>query len=85
MSLNRTDPETVRLAQAIAALTGETLATAIRRALTERLDRERSRRDRAAWLEARLRGLGEQCAALNSCAAHPSEPDGYDDVSSLWR
>ena len=44
MSLSLKDPETDRLARALAALTGETLTEAIRRALAERLERERIRR-----------------------------------------
>jgi antitoxin VapB len=41
MALSLKDPETDRLARALAALTGETLTEAIRKALAERLERER--------------------------------------------
>jgi antitoxin VapB len=44
MALSLNDKETERLAREVAALTGETLTVAIRKALAERLDRERLRR-----------------------------------------
>jgi antitoxin VapB len=46
MALGLEDPETDRLARAVAALTGETLTEAIRKALAERLTREQRRRAR---------------------------------------
>jgi hypothetical protein len=44
MALSLNDKETERLAREVAALTDETLTVAIRKALVERLDRERLRR-----------------------------------------
>jgi hypothetical protein len=41
VALSLKDKETDRLAREVAALTGETLTDAIRKALTERLERER--------------------------------------------
>ncbi len=55
MALSLKDPETDRLARAVAALTGETLTAAVRKALAERLERERLRRGEVADLVARLR------------------------------
>ncbi len=53
MALSLKDKETDRLAREVAALTGETLTDTIRKALSERLERERLCRgqpaDLAAW------------------------------------
>lgn len=43
MALNIKDPDTDRLARELAALTGESITTAARRALQERLERVRAR------------------------------------------
>lgn len=43
MALNIKDPDTDRLARELAALTGESITTAARRAIEERLERVRSR------------------------------------------
>lgn len=43
MALNIKDPETDRLARALAAATGETITVAARRAIEERLERVRAR------------------------------------------
>ena len=43
MALNIKDPDTDRLARELAALTGESITTAARRALEERLERVQSR------------------------------------------
>src|SRR3954451_24032078 len=44
MALSLKDPETDRLAREVARLTGESLTEAVRKALAERLERERLRR-----------------------------------------
>src|SRR5688500_5141153 len=44
MALSLKDPETDRLAREVARLTGESLTTAVRTALAERLEREKLRR-----------------------------------------
>lgn len=44
MALNIKDPETDRLTRELAALTGESITDALRRAVQLRLDRERVRR-----------------------------------------
>ena len=54
MALSLKDKETDRLAREVAALTGETLTDAIRKALAERLERERLRRGKAVRLADRL-------------------------------
>lgn len=45
MALNIKDPETDRLARELAEVTGESITGATRRALRERLQRERARAD----------------------------------------
>ena len=72
MALSLKDPETDRLAPALAALTGETLTEATRTALAERLERERVRRGHPGGLAARIREIGEQCAALPDVTATAS-------------
>jgi len=46
-SLNIKDPETHRLAQAVARATGETITTAVRKALLERYERLQERSGKA--------------------------------------
>ena len=84
MALSLKDAETDRLARAVAALTGETLTTAVRTALAERLERERLRRGEPTDLAKRLREIGEHCASLP--VYDPRSPDeiiGYDE-NGMW-
>jgi antitoxin VapB len=84
MAISLKDPETDRLARAVAALTGETLTAAVRKALSERLERERLRRGRVPDLAARLLEIGEHCAGLP--VLDPRTPDeilGYDETG-MW-
>jgi len=60
MSLNIKNPEAHRLAGELARLTGESLTTAVTRALAERLERLRGPEP---GLKERLLRLGEECAA----------------------
>jgi len=60
MSLNIKNPETHHLAQELAALTGESMATAVTQAVRERLDRVR--RERKSSLSDRLIAIGRDCA-----------------------
>lgn len=84
MAISLKDPETDRLARAVAALTGETLTTAIRKALAERLERERLRRGEVADLAARIREIGEHCASLPDFDTRsPDEIVGYDE-NGMW-
>ena len=84
MALSLKDNETDRLAREVAALTGETLTEAIRKALAERLERERLRRGEPGDLSALLREIGEHCASLPDVDARtPDEIVGYDDTG-MW-
>ena len=85
MALSLKDRETDRLAREVAALTGETLTDAIRKALAERLAREHQRRGATTKLADRLAQLGQACAALPDLDPRtPDEIVGYDDTG-LWR
>lgn len=60
MSLNIKNDEAHRLAQELAALTGESMTTAVTRAMRERL--ERVHRERNTALSDRLLAIGKDCA-----------------------
>ena len=80
MAISIKDPETDRLARALAAATGESLTDAIRTALRDRLAREaqRSRRARGVGLE--IRRIQERVARLTVLDKRsPEEIIGYDD------
>lgn len=62
MAISIKDPETDRLARAVAAATGESLTAAIRRALQERLEREAGRGRRGIGVE--VRRIQERVARL---------------------
>lgn len=84
MAISLKDPETDRLARAVAALTGETLTAAVRNALKERLERERLRRGEITDLVDRLREIGEHLA--KQPVLDPRSPDeivGYDETG-MW-
>ncbi|MGA8548827.1 MAG: type II toxin-antitoxin system VapB family antitoxin [Stellaceae bacterium] len=61
MSLNIKNEDAHRLAQQLAALTGESMAAAVTQAVRERLDRVR--RERGAGLAERLLAIGKDCAS----------------------
>ena len=61
MGLNIKNPETHRLVQELAALTGESMTAAVTEAVRERLDRVR--RERGVGLADRLLQIGKECAA----------------------
>ena len=61
MGLNIKDEKTHRLAQELAALTGESMTAAVTAAVRERLDR--IRRERGISLADRLLAIGKYCAA----------------------
>ena len=63
MSLNLKNEETCRLAGELARLTGETMTGAITVALSERLEREKHRRN-ADVLARELHAIGQRCASL---------------------
>ncbi|MEA2775631.1 MAG: antitoxin VapB [Acetobacteraceae bacterium] len=84
MALSLKDKETDRLAREVAALTGETLTDTIRKALTERLERERLRRGQPIDLAEQFEALGKECATLpdyDTCS--PEEIAGYDE-NGMW-
>ena len=79
------DAETDRLACEVARLTGETLTVAVRRALAERLERERFRRGEARRLAENFLAIGEHCAGLPDLDPRaPDEVVGYGGSGS-WR
>jgi antitoxin VapB len=86
MALSLKDPETDRLAREVARLTGESLTQAVRKALSERLERERLRRGKPARrLAEELDALAKECAALPDLDTRsPDEIIGYDE-NGLWR
>ena len=85
MALSLKDRETDRLARAVADLTGETLTEAIRKALAERLERERLRHGKTVRLADRLTQLGRECANLPDYDTRsPDELVGYDETG-IWR
>jgi antitoxin VapB len=82
MTISLKDHEAERLAREVAALTGESLTEADRKALAERLGRERRRRAPGrAGLAQRLKALGQECAALPDLDTRSAdEIIGYDDL-----
>ncbi len=63
MSLNIKNEETHRRAQELARLSGETMTGVVDRAITERLNRIRKRRNKVDLVE-RILKIGRECAAL---------------------
>ena len=79
MALGLKDGETDRLAREVARLTGESLTEAVRRALAERLARERRKRGEAGGLAGRLDALAREGAALPDLDGRSAEEIiGYD-------
>lgn len=58
MSLNIKNEETHRMAQELAALTGESLTTAVSKAVEERLNRVKSK-----GMAERIRKISKECSA----------------------
>lgn len=71
MAISIKDPETDRLARALAAATGESLTDAIRIALRDRLERESHRARRGIGVE--VRRVQERLAALPVLDGRPSD------------
>jgi len=79
MPLSIKDPDTERLARDLARRTGETITTATRKALEERLRRIGGARGKSALLED-MEAIRQRCAALP--VLDPRTPDeiiGYDE------
>lgn len=85
MALSLKDPETDRLAREVAQLTGENLTEAVRKALAERLARERLRRGKAKKsLVEELSEIALHCASLPDYDTRsPDEIIGYDE-NGMW-
>ena len=78
MAISIKDAETDRLARALAAVTGESLTEAIRRALHERLERESHRPRRS--IDAEVRRIQERVARLPTLDPRPADEIlGYDE------
>lgn len=79
MPLNIKDPITEESVRQLAALTGETVTTAVRRAAEERLRRIRHT-PAVGSLTAELLAIGRRCAALPDLDRRtPDEILGYDE------
>ena len=79
MALSIKDPETDRLARALANATGESLTEAIRRALAERLARE-TQRGTHYRMQTAVRRVQERLASLPVLdARNADELLGYDE------
>ena len=79
MALSIKDPETDRLARALADATGESITEAIRRALEERLARETDRISYAR-IQSDVRRVQERLESLPVLdARNPDELLGYDE------
>ena len=79
MPLNIKSPPTEQLVRELAALTGESVTTAIRRAAEERISRVRRSRG-GGGLAAELVEIGRRCAALPDLDERtPDEILGYDE------
>lgn len=78
MALSIKDPETDRLARALAAATGESLTDAIRHALRERL--EHTKRRKHPGIDIEIRRIQERLAQLPVLDARSAEAIiGYRD------
>jgi antitoxin VapB len=79
MPLSIKDPETERLARDLARRTGESITTATKRALEERLHRVSGSRRKAQLLED-LAAIRERCAQLPTLdKREPDDVLGYDE------
>lgn len=78
MAISIKDPETDRLARALAAATGESLTDAIREALRARLERESHRARRGIGVEVRrIQARIARLPVLDACS--PDQILGYDE------
>lgn len=79
MPLNIKDPATEKFVRELAAVAGESVTTAVRRAAEERLERVRQRRSGRS-LAAEILEIGRRCAALPDLDTRtPDEILGYDE------
>lgn len=79
MPLNIKDPATEKSVRELAAMTGETVTTAVRRAAEERLQRVRRSRG-GRGLAAELVEIGRRCASLPDLDTRTADEIlGYDE------
>ena len=78
MGMNIKSRDTHRRAKELARITGETIAEAVDRAVTERLERLRKRRNRNALAE-RLLKLGDRCSRLSVLDSRTLNEMLYDE------
>ncbi len=78
MSLNIKNEETHRRVKELARLAGETMTQAVERAVTERLERIRRRRNSTAVVE-RLLEIGRACGKLPVLDKRSPEAMLYDE------
>jgi antitoxin VapB len=78
MSLNIKNEGTHRRAKQLAKMTGETMTEAVDRAIAERLERLRTRRNKRALVE-RLLEIGEHCSKLPVLDSRTPEEMLYDE------
>ena len=79
MSLNIKNPRCHRLVRELAGLTGESMTSAVTRAVEERLEREKARQNRAGVAK-RLMEIGRRCASRPLLDDRtPDEILGYDE------
>jgi antitoxin VapB len=78
MSLNIKNEEIHRRARELARLAGESMTGAVDRAITERLDRIRAKRNRADRV-ARILQIGRECAALPVLDRRTAEDMLFDE------
>lgn len=80
VALNIEDPETDRLARELAALTGEKITDAVRRAVMLRIEQERRHRGKTID-PTRLREIQDAFAAVSVADDRSAdELVGYDDI-----
>ena len=78
MGMNIKSDETHRRAKQLARITGETIAEAVDRAVSERLERLRRQRNRKA-VAAKLLKLGDQCSRLPVMDERSADEMLYDE------
>jgi antitoxin VapB len=79
MPLNIKDPATEKSVRELAAITGETVTTAVRRAAEERLQRVR-RGNASSSLADEILEIGKRCAALPDLDGRSADEIlGYDE------
>ena len=80
MALNIKDPKTEHTVRELAALTGESVTAAVRRAAEERLQRVRQRRSRSSIAD-EIMEIGRRCAVLPELDPRSADEIlGYDEA-----